>query len=126
MSIYTALPVREVLVKKMSDKRKVMLIAVTNISVTSLCKMFLLHYGAYGIPLIVPVILWYFIIKKRQWANIAFFILTIIRSLLGCICFVLLFAYVYRGFDAIPCVLNIILAINYAVSLYAVRKILVE
>ena len=42
----TALPVHEDLVKKMSDKRKVMLIAIINIGVSFLCKVFLLHYGA--------------------------------------------------------------------------------
>lgn len=122
----TALPVHEDLVKKMSDKRKVMLIAIINIGVSFLCKVFLLHYGAQGIPLIVPAVLWIFIIKKRQWANVAYLILTIIRSVLGCICVVLLFAYIYRGFDVVPCVLNIILAINYIASLYAVRKIWIE
>ena len=103
-----------------------MLIAIINIGVSFLCKVFLLHYGAQGIPLIVPAVLWIFIIKKRQWANVAYLILTIIRSVLGCICVVLLFAYIYRGFDGVPCVLNIILAINYIASLYAVRKIWIE
>lgn len=36
----TALPVHEDLVKKMSDKRKVMLIAIINIGVSFLCKVF--------------------------------------------------------------------------------------
>mgnify|MGYP004421216611 FL=1 len=108
--------------KESKKIHKIVFIAIINLCITALYRALLFRYNALGIPVIIPLLLWFFMIKTKKWAYIAYSILTIFTSLLGLICFPLIFMYIYRGYDPTPCILAVLVAINYGLSWKALKN----
>ena len=80
-------------------------------------KIILMQHGAIGLPLIIPAILWYVIIRfQKRWAVNVFMVFATIVAVLGVLGVVLLFGYLYRGIPVWPCLLMIIMGCNYSLT----------
>lgn len=102
--------------------RRICIIAAFNILVLLIDKIILVTRGAFGAPLVLTLVLWFFIRKRKKWALILFGVLCLLSAIMGALGIFLFAAYLYRGFDPTPCLLMVIVGISYGVSWLMLRK----
>ena len=107
-------------------KKRIVIIALTNILVLLVDKIILVSRGAIGAPLIMTVILWYNIYKHKKWAITVYKIICLLSILMGVLGIFLFVGYSYRGFDPVPSLLMIIVGISYTFSWLLLRKVLIR
>ncbi|MDE6260034.1 MAG: hypothetical protein K2M42_04120 [Oscillospiraceae bacterium] len=110
------------MMKKAAVNRRIYIIAAFNILVLLIDKIILVAQGAVGAPLVLTLVLWHFIFKRKKWAFITFGIISLLSVILGVLGIFLLIAYLYRGYNPTPCLLAIIVGISYALSWLLLRK----
>lgn len=93
-----------------------------NILFSLIHKIWIISMGQIGLPVILPIIFWAFILKGKRWARIAFYILGGFCAALGLLGVALAVAYIYRGRDPLPCIMAVINGVSYAASIRAIRK----
>lgn len=102
--------------------RGICILAAFNLLVLLIDKILLIPRGAVGAPLVLTLVLWCFIYKRKKWAYIVFGVLSLISVILGVLGIFLLAAYLYAGHDPVPGVLMVIVGISYALSWLFLRK----
>ena len=110
------------IVRKTTMSRRICTIAVFNILVSLIDKIILIPRGAVGAPLVLTLVLWFFIYKRKKWAFTIFGILSLLSALTGVLGIFLFAGYLYRGFDPVPSLLMVIVGISYALSWLLLRK----
>ena len=108
--------------KYILSKKQLAVIAIINIVIITADKIILMQYDAYCPPVLLTIILWFFIFRSKRWAYIAYSVLSLLAVASGLLGLVLSFSYIFRGFDPIPSVLMAIVGISYAISWINVRK----
>lgn len=107
-------------------KKRIVIIALSNILVLLVDKIILVSQGAVGAPLIITIVLWYYIYKHKQWAITVYEIICLLSILMGVLGVFLFVGYLYRGFNPIPSLLMIIVGISYAFSWLLLHKTLIR
>ena len=102
--------------------RKIYIIAGFNLLVLLIDKIILIPRGAVGAPLVLTLVLWFFIYRRKKWAFILFGVVSLVSAIMGVLGIFLLAGYLYRGFDPVPSLLLIIVGISYALSWLFLRK----
>ncbi len=85
-------------------------------------KIILIPRGAVGAPLVLTLVLWYFIYRRTKWAYIVFGVLSLLSALMGVLGIFLLIGYLYRGYDPVPCLLVVSVGISYGGSWLFLRN----
>lgn len=107
-------------------KKRIVIIALSNILVLLVDKIILVSQGAVGAPLIITIVLWYYIYKHKQWAITVYKIICLLSILMGVLGIFLFVGYLYRGFNPVPSLLMIIVGISYACSWLLLHKTLIR
>ena len=108
--------------KPIFSQKQLAVVAILNIIIIIADKIILMQYDAYGPPVFLTIILWFFVFNSKRWAYIAYSVLSLLAAAFGLLGIILSFAYIYRGFDPIPSILMVIVGISYAISWVIVRK----
>lgn len=109
------------MLKSKKSNYQIEIVAMTNILITIIDKVYLLSVGASGPPVVVPILLWYFIFKRRRWAYLTYTILAVIISLLGILSIWLTFMYILRGFNPTSPIFMVVLGGDYLISWIILR-----
>ena len=109
-------------VQEATINRRICILTAFNILVLLIDKIILIPRGAVGAPLILTLVLWYFIYRRKRWAYIVFGALSLLSALMGALGIFLLAGYLYRGHDPTPCLLIVLVGISYGVSWLFLRK----
>ena len=115
--------------KQTSDtlyKKRIVIIALSNVLVLLVDKIILISRGAVGGPLIVTAVLWYCIYKHKKWAITVYKMICFLSILMGILGIFLFAGYLYRGFDPVPSLLMIIVGISYVFSWLLLRKTMIR
>lgn len=94
----------------------IIIVACINITVDILGKVVFLCHGGTGSPVLIPIVLWYFILKKKRWAYILYTIYTAIMLLLGVVGIVGTYLALLHGYVSLSFIFQLILGIVYSVS----------
>lgn len=102
--------------------RRICILAAFNILVLLIDKIILIPRGVVGAPLVLTLVLWFFIYKRKKWAYIIFGVLSLLSAILGVLGIFLLAMYLYVGHDPVPGVLVVIVGISYLISWLFLHK----
>lgn len=108
--------------KSIFPQKQLAVIAILNTIIIIADKIILIQYDAYGPPVFLTIILWFFVFQSKRWAYIAYSVLSLLAVTFGLLGLFLSFLCIYRGFDPIPSVLMVIVGISYAISWVNMRK----
>lgn len=108
--------------KSISPQKRLVVVAILNLIIIIADKTILMQYDAYGPPVFLTSILWFFVLQSKRWAYIAYSVLSLLTVAFGLLGLFMSFVYIYRGFDTIPSVLMVMAGISCAISWVKMRK----
>lgn len=107
--------------KGVDSQRKLQAIASINIFVLVLGKILVWH-SSWEILFLITAPLWFFIFRGKNVAVVMYKVVAVVMSLFGILGFILIFPYLYRKINILPCIVTFIIGLSYFVSLRLLRN----